>query len=112
MPISTSSTLMIASVIGSVIVIFVPMPTSLAMSTTPPSLPDVRLDDVEPDAAPAEIRRDLLRREAGHEDQGEHLARRHARCASDAVTTPRRTAVARMAFGSMPAPSSSTSMTT
>ena len=29
---------MIASVIGSVIVIFVPMPTSLVMSTTPPSL--------------------------------------------------------------------------
>ena len=55
---------MIASVIGSVIVIFVPMPTSLVMSTTPPSLRDVRLDDVEPDAAPAEIRRDLLRREA------------------------------------------------
>ena len=50
---------MIASVIGSVIVIFVPMPTSLVMSTTPPSLRDVRLDDVHPDAAPARVCRDL-----------------------------------------------------
>ena len=54
-PISTRSTLMIASVIGSVIVIFVPMPTSLAMSTTPPSLRDVRLDDVEAHAAAAQV---------------------------------------------------------
>ncbi len=67
---------MIASVIGSVIVILVPMPTSLVMSTTPPSLRDVRLDDVEAHAAAAEVRRDVLGREAGHEDQRQDLARR------------------------------------
>ena len=49
---------MIARVIGSVIVIFVPMPTSLVMSTTPPSFAMFVLRDVEPDAAPAEVRRD------------------------------------------------------
>ena len=37
--ISTKSTLMMASVMGSVMVTLVPMPTSLDTSTTPPSLP-------------------------------------------------------------------------
>ena len=55
---------MIASVIGSVIVIFVPMPTSLVMSTTPPSFAMFVLTTSRPDAAAAQVRRDLLRREA------------------------------------------------
>ena len=54
---SARSALMIASVIGSVIVIFVPMP-SLALDVDDAAeLLDVGLDDVHADAAPGELAR-------------------------------------------------------
>jgi hypothetical protein len=74
-------------------------------------LGDVRLDDVEPHAAPAQVGRDFLRREPRHEDEREHLARREL-LRLFGVTTPRRIAASTSTSGSMPAPSSSTSMTT
>ena len=66
---------MMASVIGSVMVILVPMPTSLVMSTTPPSLAMLVLTTSRPTPRPLRVGGDVLGGEAGHEDQREHLAR-------------------------------------
>ena len=87
------SALMIASVIGSVIVIFVPMPTSLVTSMTPPSLRDVRLHDVHADAAAGELVDVVLRREPGQEDEVRAPPSRVSSRASASVTSPRRAAV-------------------
>lgn len=102
---------MIASVIGRVIVIFVPMPTSLAMSTTPPSLLMFVLTTSSPTPRPLRSVANSFVVNPGMKTSA-IASRGVISCASADVTTPRFTAVARIAFGSIPAPSSSTSRTT
>ncbi len=103
---------MIASVIGSVIVIFVPMPTSLVMSTTPPSFAMFVLATSRPTPRPLRSVAISLVVKPGMKTRREHLARRQLPgLFGRKDSAPHRGGRARVS-GSIPRPSSSTSMTT
>ena len=108
---STISTLMIASVIGRVIVIFVPMPTSLVMSTTPPSLAMFVCTMSMPTPRPERLVASSRVVKPGWKTSVSTSLVLISR-ASASVTSPRLSAAAMMTAGSIPLPSSSTSMTT